>query len=271
MTLRDGSARARTPLQSRLAAPAALPRRGGYGGSVRAMTGPTQHTQADVVSAWDETAAFRGLRIALPSAAAAAHVLPGQVVKIRTRAGEGFFALASAPEPSGRVDLLVKRGHRVADAVVEQATPGARLEVTPPFGKGFPVHEAEGRDVLLFAAGSGIAPIRALVQYLVRARDRCGRVTLFYGQRHGAEFAYRGEYLGWERRGVRVILCPSGEDDAWQGVRGRVQKVARSVAFGGAPPGDAVAFLSGMHAMVEDVRRTLAESGIPPARVFANF
>jgi NAD(P)H-flavin reductase len=235
------------------------------------MTGPTQHTHAEVLAAWDETAGFRGIRAVLPPAAAAAHVLPGQVVKIRTPAGEGFFALASAPDPSGRVDLLVKRGHRVADAVVDRARPGERLEVTPPFGKGFPVHEAENRDVLLFAAGSGIAPIRALVQHLVGARDRFGRVTLFYGQRQGAEFAYRAEHLAWERRGVRVILCPSGEDDAWQGVRGRVQKVARSVAFGGAPPGDAVVFVSGMHAMVDDVRRTLADSGIPPARVFANF
>jgi hypothetical protein len=32
-----------------------------------------------------------------------------------------------------------------------------------------------------------------------------------------------------------------------------------------------VAFVSGMKAMVEDVRRTLAEAGIPPGRVHANF
>jgi NAD(P)H-flavin reductase len=109
------------------------------------------------------------------------------------------------------------------------------------------------------------------VQHLVRHRERFGRVTLFYGQRHGSEFAYVREHLEWERRGVRVVLCPSGEDDAWQGVRGRVQEVARSLAFGGAPPGDAVAFVSGMTAMVDDVHRTLAGAGIPPGRVHANF
>jgi NAD(P)H-flavin reductase len=96
-------------------------------------------------------------------------------------------------------------------------------------------------------------------------------VTLFYGQRHGAEFAYLGEHLAWERRGVRVILCPSGADDAWTGVRGRVQEVARSLAFGGVAPQDVVAFVSGMTAMVDDVRRTLAAAGVPPGRVHANF
>jgi ferredoxin-NADP reductase len=50
-----------------------------------------------------------------------------------------------------------------------------------------------------------------------------------------------------------------------------VQEVAASLAFGGAPPGDAVAYACGMTAMVEDVRATLARSGIPPGRVHANF
>jgi NAD(P)H-flavin reductase len=235
------------------------------------VTGPAQHANVPVLAAWDETHAFRGVRLQLPPALAAAHVLPGQIVKIRAPVGEAFFALASAPGPGGLADLLVKRGGRVADAVIAQAAPDAQLDMSPPFGKGFPVREAEGRDVLLFAAGSAIGPIRALVQHIVQHRDRFGRVTLFYGQRHGAEFAYLGEHLAWERRGVRVILCPSGADDAWQGVRGRAQEVARSVAFGGAPPGDAVAFVSGMTAMVDDVRRTLAQSGVPPARVHANF
>lgn len=235
------------------------------------MLGPGEFVRVPVLDAWDETATFRGLRIAFPPDLARAHVRPGQVVKIRTDAGEAFFALASAPGPGGTAELLVKRGTPIADAVVAAAAPGTFLEMTRPFGKGFPVEEAEGRDVLLFAAGSAIGPVRALLQHLMAHRNRFGRVTLFYGQRRGEEFAYRSEHLDWERRGIRVVLCPSAEQDAWRGVRGRVQEVARSLAFGGSPPGDAVVFVSGMAAMVDDVRRTLAAAGVPPDRVHANF
>jgi len=235
------------------------------------MLSATPHGAARVLAAWDETPAMRGVRLVLPDALAAAHQRPGQVVKVRTAAGEGYFALASAPSPGGPVDLLVKRGGKVADAAIAVAAPGGELEITAPFGKGFPVEEAVGRDVLLFAAGSGIAPVRALVQHLLARRDQHGRITLFYGQRHGADFAYLREHLDWERHGVRVVLCPSGEDDAWRGVRGRVQEVASSLGFGGITPGDAVAFTCGMTAMVEDVRATLARAGIPPSRVHANF
>jgi sulfhydrogenase subunit gamma (sulfur reductase) len=235
------------------------------------MLGPTSIAPAPVLAAWDETEAFRGIRLALPPALSRAHLRPGQVVKVRTEAGEGFFALASAPAGNGDAELLVKRAGRVPDAAIARAHPGAALELTAPFGNGFPLEEAVGRDVLLFAAGSGIAPIRAVIQYVLAHREAFRRVTLFYGQRHGAEFAYRREHLAWERAGVRVVLSPSGEDDAWPGVRGRVQVAARSLSFGGAPPEETVAFVAGMKAMVDDVRRTLAEAGIPPGRVHANF
>lgn len=235
------------------------------------MLGPSVYTDVPVLAAWDETAAFRALRLGLPAAQAGAHQRPGQLVKVRTEAGEGFFALSSAPSADGAVELLVKRGGKVADAAIGRAAPGGRLAVTEPFGNGFAVEEAVHRDVLLFAAGSGIAPVRSLVQHVLRHRGDFRLVTLFYGQRRGAEFAYRAEHLDWERGGVRVVLCPSREDDAWQGVRGRVQEVARSIGFGGSAPEETVAFVAGMKAMVEDVRRTLGDAGIPPARVHANF
>ena len=183
-----------------------------------------------VAAAWDETPSLRALRMAL-GPLAPAHVLPGQVVKVRAPSGEAYFALASAPAPDGLADLLVKRGGRIADEVVAAAAPGARIEISAPFGKGFPLAEAEGRDLLLFAAGSGIAPIRALLQHVLAHRNRFRRATLFYGQRRGADFAYRGEHLDWERHGVRVVLCPSDADEAWPGVRGRVQEVARALSW----------------------------------------
>ena len=230
----------------------------------------TAYERVPVLDSWDETETLRAIRMSL-GPLAGRHTAPGQVVKVRSSAGEAYFALASAPSRGGRADLLVKRGGRIADEVVAAALPGASLGISAPFGKGFPVEEAVGRDVLLFAAGSGIAPIRALTQYLISRRQRHGRITLFYGQRKGGDFAYRSEHLDWERHGVRVILCPSGADDAWQGVRGRVQEVARSLAFGGSPPEDGVAFACGMSAMVNEVKATLKDAGVPPERVHVNF
>jgi NAD(P)H-flavin reductase len=235
------------------------------------MLGPNDYHPVPVADAWDETASLRAVRLQLPAPLAAAHTLPGQVLKAKAGPGEGFFALASAPDPAGRAELLLKRGGQVADAAIAAARPGGDLVVTPPFGRGFPLEPALGHDVLLFAAGSGIAPIRALLQALLRRRDEVDRIVLFYGQRRGADFAYRAEHLSWERRGVRVVLCPSAADDAWDGVRGRVAAAARTLDFGGARLPQAATFVSGMSAMVADVEKTLALAGAPPGRLHLNF
>ena len=113
----------------------------------------TKYEAVPVLSAWDETPSLRALRVGL-GPLASSHAAPGQVVKLRAPSGEAYFALASAPSPDGSADLLLKRGGKIADEIALAAVPGARIETSAPFGKGFPIAQAEGRDLLLFAAGS---------------------------------------------------------------------------------------------------------------------
>jgi NAD(P)H-flavin reductase len=228
-----------------------------------------QWLPATVVERRDETPALHAIALELDDSFAAQHRTPGQVVKVRADgAGESYFALATAPS-GRRVELLLKRGGAVADAVIAGQPPA--VEVTAPFGRGFPVDAAAGRDVLLFAAGSGIAPIRALVQHLLVERARFGQVALFYGQRSEHDFAYQNEFAEWRRAGVRVVECASGASPLWSGGRGHVQDVARASGFGDLRVEHAVAFVCGMKPMVVGVRELLAESGVGSDRVHLNF
>jgi NAD(P)H-flavin reductase len=224
-----------------------------------------------ILDAWDETPSLRALLIDR-AAIAAHHSAPGQVVRARAASDghAGYFALASAPS-SQRAELLLKRGGAVADAVIAAAARGARLELAAPSGRGFPVEEMRGRDVLLFAAGSGISAIRSLVEHVLAVRPAVGRVTLYYGQSEAADFAYRNEHAAWERAGVEVVLCCSRPGPGWTGARGRVQDVARERGLDGIDPAGAVAYLCGMKAMVAGVRATLAETGLPIERTFLNY
>jgi len=121
--------------------------------------------QLRVAEAWDETDTMRAIRLDF-AGLASAHTRPGQIVKLHAPGHRpGYFALANAPRGDGTGELLVKRGTPLADSVIAVAQHGAIVEATAPFGEGFPIEHAQGRDVLLFAAGSGITPIRSLLQY----------------------------------------------------------------------------------------------------------
>lgn len=224
-----------------------------------------------VLDAWDETPTMRALRLDLRGLAAR-HTRPGQVLRIQApgATAEGYFALATRPGAEA-AEVLLKRGAHVADAIVAEARAGHALAAAGPVGAGFPVEQAAGRDVVMFAAGSGVSPIRALVQQLVDVRREVGRVALFYGQRHEADFAFRAEHEAWARAGVEVVLCASSPSAAWDGERGWVQDVAAAHAFGGVDLDGAVAFLCGMKSMVQGARERLAQAGLPVERTFLNY
>jgi NAD(P)H-flavin reductase len=218
-----------------------------------------------IARAWNETPLLRGLRLDAPEAMRATHRLPGQYLKVRSDGREGFLALASAP--GAPLELLVKRGGAVGDAMAALAD-GAAIEASDVLGRGFPVEEAAGRDLLLFAAGSGITPIRSVVHHVLADRARFGRVLLFHGQRREEELAFRAEQAAWAGGGVEEVAVLSAGDPAWRGARGWVQQALldRRPSLQ-----QASAFIVGMKPMVAGVTEALTSLGLPRERIHLNY
>lgn len=221
-----------------------------------------------VVAASDATPLLRRLEVRHDAAPTPQYTVAGQYLKVQAPGGQaGMFALAQAP---GRpLELLVKRGGPVADSLVALGE-GDVVLLSGAQGKGFPVAEAAGRDVWLFAVGSGIAPIRALVQALVADQDRArhGKVTLYEGQREPEHFGFAAERAAWRAAGVTVVEVLSRPHHNWSGRTGHVQNALLEDRPDGA---GAVAYLCGMKAMVEGVRETAATLGLPRERTFLNY
>lgn len=196
------------------------------------------------------------------------HAHPGQYVRLRLPGvSEGLFAIASPPDPQGtRWEFLLKDGAALPDALI-RLPPGARVEVSPPQGKGFPLERARGHDLLLFATGSGISPIRSVIASIRRERDAYGRVTLYFGARTPGAFAYQDELHEWEAGGVRVVRSVSQPGaSGWQGLTGYVQ-----AHLGEEPVAGAVAFLCGQSEMVQGVKATLLARGVAKDAIFLNY
>jgi NAD(P)H-flavin reductase len=196
------------------------------------------------------------------------HHHPGQYVRLRLPGlQEGMFAIASPPEPGGtQWEFLLKDGSPLCTALIG-LPPGARVDVTPAEGKGFPLERARGHDLLLFATGSGISAIRSVISSIRRERDAWNRVTLYFGARTPGAFAYWDELHEWEAGGVRVVRTVSQPGaSGWQGLTGYVQG-----HLGEEPVQDAFAFLCGQSSMVKGVMATLQERGVPKERISLNY
>lgn len=218
---------------------------------------------------WAEAQDLYGLEVDLTGTTIAwSFEAPGQYVQVRTPQGAtAFLAISSKPgEPA--FEFLVKAGGEAADQLLNLPEE-SRLEMTAAMGKGYPVQHHTGRDVLLFAVGSGISPIRSLIWYLAGRRAEYQGVTLFFGARTPAHFAYRDELAAWQQEGVEVVRVVSRPEASEGGfVRGYVQD---AVAAHPIDPARTVAFVCGMKGMVEGVTEELAKLGVSRDRIFQNY
>lgn len=223
---------------------------------------------ARLLSVTPEADALFDLRInTAGSAVAGSHVRPGQYALIALPDLEPQpFAIASAPG-SLTFEFLVKEGTALTDALVK-LHPNETVLLSPAQGPGFPLEQAHGRNLLLFATGSGISAIRSTLLSIRNNRDAFAEVTLFFGARTPTAFAYIDEHGEWENDRISVVRTVSqpGETTAWKGLTGYVQQHLGQV--GGKQE---LAFMCGLPQMVDQVRDALIKKGIPGGDVFVNY
>ena len=204
---------------------------------------------------WPETDTLTGVFLDAPDAVRSDHTVPGQVLAVEDGAGKKvYLAIASVPGDP-QLELLV-----AAPSVGRiELGEGQTLRTEGPFGPGFPLEPARGKDVLLFAVGSALAPIKPLVELIRRERSEYGRVTLYVGAVRDGAFAYRGQYDAWLRDRIDVVKV---RDPEW------VQHVFAADPL---PVDDAVAYVCGMDAMMDGVTETLGRHGLSAEHVHRNW
>jgi ferredoxin-NADP reductase len=175
------------------------------------------------------------------------------------------YSIASAPAESER------RGHLEFLTRLDPSGPlrnlrrGVRVVVEGPAGTfTFPPHPTE-ENVLFVAGGTGIAPLRSMIEQAVSTGLR-GRLRLLYSARTPVDFAYLTELRRHARRGdLELALTATREvPPRWRGDRGRIT-LERLAALVDTP--DTLCFVCGPMAMVDDVPRMLRELGIPNERI----
>ena len=146
-----------------------------------------EYYQVPVAEVVRETGDACSLVLDVPPALAAVFgYRPGQFVTVRVpsdRCGSvaRCYSLSSSPHAGERPAITIKRtdGGYASNWIAEHVAAGTVLELLPPAGTFCP-GSLEG-DFLLFAAGSGITPVMAILKSALAAGR--GRVVLVYANR----------------------------------------------------------------------------------------
>jgi NAD(P)H-flavin reductase/hemoglobin-like flavoprotein len=122
------------------------------------------------------------------------HYLPGQHVSVQTPRWPRLwrnYSIANAPRDDGTLTIHVRAvpGGLVSAALVHHVAVGDSLLLGAPAGS--MTADPEGvRDVLCLAGGTGLAPIKAVIEAIIATRGtgRRREIVLYHGARRAAGF-----------------------------------------------------------------------------------
>lgn len=193
---------------------------------------------------------------------------PGQYVDVIGPQGvRRSYSVANAPAANQPLELHVRQvaGGAMSHYWFEQAKPNDLLRLNGPLGTFF-LREVAGMDLVFLATGTGIAPVKAMLEGLAslasEARPRA--VTVYWGGRVSADLYWQPTVAGVELSFVPVL---SKADADWHGARGHVQQVL--LATGGSLAVTAV-YACGSNAMIHSAQAALLAAGLPPARFYSD-
>ena len=200
--------------------------------------------------------------------------LPGQHVDLRLTAEDGYqaqrsYSIASPPEN----DLLSLTVERVDDGevspyLVDVLRAGDQFELRGPIGRYFVWTVATRGPLWLIAAGSGIAPLMAMLRHRAKRKVRAPALLL-YSSRSLDDVIYREE-LDVIARGdpdLRIVnTLTRKQPEGWMGHRGRINRAL--LAENGFPPQEnPKIYVCGPTPFVEDVSGFLVELGHDPLAI----
>jgi NAD(P)H-flavin reductase len=183
---------------------------------------------------------------------------------------ETYIAFASAPEDD-EFEFLIKHVPKQAGVSGALFDPRAekRVVLKNIVGRGFPVEDHKGHDLVFVAMGVGLAPLRSTLRHLLHSREDYGRLVVLYGARTVDDFCFEEEMTTeWRGHGVelrQVISRPNGD---WSGPTGYVQSLLDNIV---PELNDPVALVCGSTEMIEQTRARLLNLGFAADKILTNY
>lgn len=194
---------------------------------------------------------------------------PGQYMNVLLDDGSHRSFSMASPARGSLIDFHVRRiaGGHFTDRTIARLKPGDSLDLEMPLGT-FRFHVEDYRPLLMVATGTGLAPIKAILESLMDDPD-CPPVTLYWGARTAADLYLHDEIADWASRlyEFRYVPVLSRADSSWEGRRGYVQ---HAVCEDHADLSEHALYLCGSPAMIADAKKAFIARGASIDHLYAD-
>jgi sulfhydrogenase subunit gamma (sulfur reductase) len=183
-------------------------------------------------------------------------------------AGEVAISIVSDPDTPEFLDHTIRSVGRITKAIAA-LRPGDVLGLRGPFGQGWPLEEARGRNMVIVTGGLGCAPVVGAIEYIFRRRAQYGSVKILHGVKTPQDLLYRERFDKWRRSpDTEVLLTSDQPDKTWSYNIGVVTELFERVSIDSAK---STVLMCGPEIMMRLGGPILMRRGIPPTSIYVSL
>ncbi len=195
--------------------------------------------------------------------------LPGQFNMLYVfGVGEAAISISSDPVKINTIEHTIHRVGTVTAALAHMKK-GNVIGVRGPYGAGWNLDAAKGKDVCIATGGIGLAPLRPVIYSLLKNRDDYGRIVILYGGRSPLDLLFRVELEKWEdEENIEVLVTVDRADSSWKGHIGVVTSLLSYIKL---DTRNTIAYVCGPEIMMKYTIDELVRRGLSDEQVFLSM
>ncbi|NFO11442.1 anaerobic sulfite reductase subunit B [Clostridium botulinum] len=148
-------------------------------------------------------------------------VKPGQFFEVSLpKFGEAPISVSGIGENT--VDLTIRRVGKVTNEIFNNYV-GDKLYLRGPYGNGFNINEYKGKDLIIVAGGTGLSPVKGVVDYFSNNVEEVNSFTLISGFKSPKDILFKAEIKDWNDK-INLIITVDNADENYDGKVGLVTK-----------------------------------------------
>ena len=158
----------------------------------------------------------------------AKNVKPGQFFQLSIpMIGEAPISVSGINNNS--IEFTIRKVGRVTDEIFKRQV-GEHFFMRGPYGNGFDVSQYKNKELVIIAGGTGLSPVRGVVDYFANHLDEVKKFTLIAGFKSPESVLFKTDIKRWENQ-FDVRLTVDEADETYKGKIGFVTTVIPELTF----------------------------------------
>lgn len=168
------------------------------------MFNPIQPQPCKILSVKHETELEYTFRIATDIAPKHGQFLQLSIPKI------GEAPISVSEQGDGWLEFTIRKVGKLTNVIFDKQA-GDVMFLRGPYGKGWPMDELKGKNLIVVAGGTGVSPVRSLLNYCLKNKGFVKSVNLICGFKNNESVLFKGDLANW-KSAFNARFCLDNEE-----------------------------------------------------------